>query len=124
MSYDLVLWKRSIRTKTAMLKECFENIMEGKDHTAMEFFDEESFYAGMESEFGQRYPQFFGKEVDDCPFLYDTGKGEYGNWMVFNRVWTDYLETTNKIVDIAVKNGIMVYDPQRECVYGNKRPKK
>ena len=33
-------------------------------------------------------------------------------------------ETTNKIVDIAVKNGIMVYDPQRECVYGNKRPKK
>lgn len=124
MSYDLVVWKRSKRSKTAMLKECFENIMEEKDHNAMDFFDEESFYIDMETEFGKKETQYFGKEIDDCPFLFETGKGEFGNWIIFNLVWSNYQETTNKIVAIAVKNGIMVYDPQRECVYGNERPKK
>jgi hypothetical protein len=41
MSYDVVLWKRSCRTKTAMIMECYEGIMEEKDHKAMDFFDEE-----------------------------------------------------------------------------------
>ncbi|ADV48741.1 aldehyde dehydrogenase [Cellulophaga algicola DSM 14237] len=124
MSYDLVLWKRSSRTKTAMLKECFESIMEEKDHTAMEFFDEKTFFTDMETEFGTQQAQYFGEEIDNCPFLYETGKGDYGNWILFNLVWSDYQDTTSNIVAIAVKNGIMVYDPQRESVYGNRRPKK
>lgn len=124
MSYDLALWKRSARTKTAMLKDCYNSITQEKDHISMDFFDNEPFYSEMEIEFGKRQPQYFGTEIDDCPFLYETGKGQYGNWIVFNLTFTNHQETNNKIIEIAVKNGIMVYDPQRECVYGNKRPKK
>jgi len=124
MSYDIVLWKRSTRTKTAILKECYEAIMDEKDHTAMEFFDEAPFFADMEAEYGIRQPQYFGTEIDDCPFLYETGKGEFGNWIVLNISWSDYQKTIDVVVEIAVKHGIMVYDPQRESVYGNKRPKK
>ena len=123
MSYDLVLWKRSTRTKTAMLKECFDRIMDGNDHIGMDFFNSKSFYSDMESEFGKRESQYFGADVYNCPFLYDTGEGEYGNWIVFNLSWKDHQETSNKIIEFAVKNEIMVYDPQIEGVYGNKKPK-
>ena len=78
----------------------------------------------MEAEYGIRQPQYFGTEIDDCPFLYVTGKGAFGNWMVFNISWSDYQKVIDVIVEIAVKHGIMVYDPQRESVYGNRRPKK
>lgn len=36
MSFDLVVWKRSARTKTAMLQECYDAIIEEKGHTAMD----------------------------------------------------------------------------------------
>lgn len=124
MSFDLVVWKRSARTKTAMLQECYDAIIEEKDHTAMDFFDEDAFLSDFEAEFGKRQKEHFGEEVDNCPFLFSTGRGQFGNWVFFNLNWSTHKETENKIVPIALKHGLMVYDPQQKSVWGNKRPPK
>jgi len=63
-----------------MLAECYERILEGEDHMAMDPFDEESLFADLEAEFGERQHGYFGEDVDECPFLFSTGRGEYGNW--------------------------------------------
>jgi len=124
MAYDLAIWKRSARTKTAMLAECYEAIMEDKDHTAMDFFDENLLLKDFEKEYGKLHAEYFGEDVDDCPFLFSQGKGEFGNWILFHLNWSKYQETTNKIVTIALQHGLMVYDPQRGAVWGNRRPPK
>ena len=124
MSYDLAIWKRSVRTKTAMLYECYDAIIKDKDHTAMEFFDEDEFLNDFEAEFGKRQKEYFGDDVDDCPFLFSTGRGEFGNWVMMNLNYSTQQITTDKIIGMALKHGLMVYDPQRKAVWGNKKPVK
>ena len=124
MSYDLAIWKRSDRTKTAMLSECYDAIIEENSHTAMEFFNEDEFLNGFEEEFGKRQKGYFGKEIDDCPFLFSIGTGEFGNWVLMHLNSSTQQITSNKIIAMALKHGLMVYDPQRKAVWGNKRPVK
>jgi hypothetical protein len=124
MSFDLVIWKHSARTKTAMIQECYDAIINNKDHTAMDFFNEYILLNDFEIEFGKRQKDYFGGEVDNCPFLYSTGREEFGNWIIMNLNWSTHQETKNKIVAIALKHGLMVYDPQQKVVWGNKRPPK
>lgn len=124
MSYDLAIWKRSARTKTAMIYECYNAILKETGHTAMEFFDEDAVFGDLEIEYGKRQSGYFGKDVDDCPFLFSSGRGEFGNWILIHLNSSTHQETKNKIVSIALKHGVMVYDPQQKAVWGNKRPKK
>lgn len=124
MSYDLAIWKRSARTKTAMIYECYDAIFEETDHTAMDFFDEDALFADLEIEYGKRQTGYFGEDVDDCPFLFSSGRGEFGNWVLMHLNFSTHQETKNKIVSIAIKHGVMVYDPQQKAVWGNKRPSK
>ena len=124
MSFDLAIWKRSPRTKTAMIYECYDAIIENKDHTAMDFFDENALLDDLAIEFGERHQEYFGKDIDDCPFLFSTGRGEFGNWVFLNLNWSTHQDTKSKLVSIALKHGLMVYDPQRKGVWGNKRPPK
>lgn len=124
MSFDLVIWKRSARTKTAMLQECYDAIIEGKDHLAMDFFDEDVLFSDLEIEYGKKQKEYFGDDVDHCPFLFSTGRGQFGNWVFLNLRWSTHQDATNTIVSIALKHGLMVYDPQQEAVWGNKKPAK
>ena len=107
-----------------MLLECYAAIVEDNDHTAMDFFDEVLVFNRLEAEYGRRKPQYFGDEADDCPFLYSTGRGEFGNWIYFNLNWSTHRETTEKILLIAIENGLMLYDPQSKLVWGNRKPHK
>jgi hypothetical protein len=124
MSFDLVIWKRAATTKTAMLKTCYAAIIEEQDHPAMEAFDEEVLLSSFAEEFGVRQKDHFGVDTDACPFLYSVGRGSFGNWMVCNLNWSTHLEASKKIVQIALQQGLLVYDPQHESVWGNKRPVK
>jgi hypothetical protein len=124
MSFDLVIWKRSATTKTAMLSACYAAIIEDRDHQAMEGFDENALLSSFETVFGERHSDYFGADIDECPFLYSVGRGAFGNWMICHLNWSTYVETTQKIVQIALQNDLLVYDPQHETVWGNKRPVK
>ena len=124
MSFDLAIWKRSARTKTAMLQECYDAIIDDKDHTAMDFFNEDIFLNEFEIEFGKRQKEYFGNDVEDCPFLYSTGRGQFGNRVIMNLNWSSHQETQSKIIPLALKHGLMVFDPQQKVVWGNKRPPK
>ena len=134
MSYDLAIWKRSPTTKTAMLQECYEAILEDTDHIAMDFFDQTELIKDFEKEYGTWQGEYFGNvsedenandnAIDDCPFLFHTGQGKFGNWFLFHLKWSAHQTTTQTIINIALKHSLMVYDPQRACVWGNKRPPK
>jgi hypothetical protein len=121
MSYDLAFWKRSTLTKTAMLVETYESICAGKDHISMTFFDAQSVLHDLEEKFGN-LDNF--EDENPVPFTMDIGAGEKGNWIVLNCVHSRAQEIENKCIAIAVKNDIMLYDPQRVAVWNNKRPKR
>jgi len=53
----------------------------------------------------------------------DIGRGENGNWIILNCIYPKAKDVTNKCVEIAVKNDIMLFDPQQVCVWNNRRPK-
>ncbi len=120
MSYDLAFWKRSKLTKTAMLVETYQAICDNKDHISMTFFDSEQVLNDLKDAFGD-LDNFEGE--NPIPFIVDTGGGENGNWIILNCVYSQVQEVTDKCVEIAVKNGIMLFDPQIVCVWNNRRPK-
>ena len=123
MSYDLAIWKRSPTTKTAMLDACYQAIIDGTDHEAMARFDDEPLMAGLEKAFGTRHTQWFGDDADKAPFLYETGSGEHGNWMLLTCTYSAIQQVFPVVADLAVGQGLMVDDPQRGAVWGNRRTK-
>jgi hypothetical protein len=119
MSFDLAFWKRSPTTKTAMINACYDAIIEGTTHPEMAPFDRESVVADI--------VQLLGSPTDPYnPFGFqlDQGKGPHGDWIIVSVVHSKAHEVNDKLVKIAVKHGIMLYDPQVQGVYNNRRPKK
>ncbi|GHU65676.1 hypothetical protein AGMMS49983_13780 [Clostridia bacterium] len=107
-------------TKTAMLLETYESICAGNDHCSMTFFDSQSVLNDLTESFGDLNDFESDSPV---PFTMDIGQGENGNWIILNCVYSKSQQVINKCVAIATKNNIMLYDPQRVCVWNNKRPK-
>lgn len=105
-----------------MLSECYAAMLEGRDHTAMDFFDQDLVFNDLEAEYGQRQPQYFGDE--NCPFMYAIGHGEFGNWMLLFLNWSTHQDVQTKIETIVLEHGLMVYDPQNQLVWNNRRPSK
>ena len=105
-----------------MLSECYAAIVEDVDHTAMDFFDQDLVFNDLEAEYGQRQPQYFGNE--DCLFLYEVGRGQFGNWVLLFLNWSTHRDLKTKIQAIALEHGLMVDDPQSHTVWNNRRPPK
>ena len=63
------------------------------------------------------------ESANPIPFTMYIGHGENGNWIILNCIYPKAKEVTNKCVEIAAKNDIMLFDPQQVCVWNNIRPK-
>ena len=115
MSYDYVIWKRAPGIKTAMLADVYQSICEGKDHPAMAPFDTAVVERDLISEFGDV------NNDPDGPFLYGVDRGSVSPWLTINVGYSQVEAVTDKLARLAIQHGLMLYDPQRDVVWGNKR---
>jgi hypothetical protein len=115
MSYDYIVWKRSPNTKTAMLTNVYKAICDGKDHPAMAPFDTASLERDLKGAFGDV------NSNPDGPFLYSFDLENASPWLSICVNYSQVNAVTDKIVALALHHGLMVYDPQRGIVWGNKR---
>ena len=118
MSYRLAIWKRSETTKTAMLDEAYNAIRDGGDHPAMAPFDLAALERALTDEFGD-YKNTAGSAIA-C----ETGNTTAAAWLIVQCARSAAESVTAKVTPIACGQGLLVYDPQREVVWGNKRPPK
>jgi len=118
MSYDLAIWKRSTTTKTAMLAEAFEALSEGRDHPAMTKFDVQGLEQALKDAFGD-----YDKNAD-CLIACAWGSTTVADWLLIQCNFPVAEEVLEKIVPIALDLELLIYDPQREVVWGNRRPQK
>ena len=115
MSFDLAFWKRSNRTRTAMLLETYKSICEGKDHPSMDFFDGAKVVSELTAKFGD-------VDSDDGFYSLDIGEGKYGNWVIINAFFSKAEEVSAGCEKIAISNNIMLFNPQRNIVTNNVAP--
>lgn len=118
MSYDFAIWKRSAETKTAMLAEAYASICDGDCHSAMAHFELQSLEQAVKAEFGD-----YTVEVDG-PIICASGSTQTASWMIVHCSHSAATDISSRLVPIALALGLLVYDPQRSCVWGNKRPSK
>jgi hypothetical protein len=114
----LAIWKRSETTKTAMLAEVYDAICEGRDHPAMAPFDLAALERALKDEFGDYENHVVGSVV--C----ETGSTATASWLVVRCAASMAQSVVAKVVPVAIALDLLVYDPQRRCVWGNKRPPK
>src|SRR5688572_16219642 len=122
MSFDLAIWKRSATTKTAMLAEVYGAICNGQTaHPAMGTFDLPELERALKAEFGN-----YSKEPDmfDCPIHCERGASDSGTWLIVQCQHSESEEVKSRVIPIALERGLLVYDPQRQAVWGNQRPPK
>lgn len=117
MSYDFAIWKRSETTKTAMLAEAYEALSLGRDHPAMTTFDAEQLDQALKNEFGN------DKDTNSL-IACAWGNTANADWLLVQCSFADADEVISKIVPIVLDLELLVYDPQKEIVWGNKRPRK
>ncbi len=118
MSYDYLIWRRSPTAKTAMLKACCDATAEGRSHEAMAEFDVDSFVQDLQAEFGDV------NNDPEGPFLYGVDSGDAAPWISVNVSYSSIEDVTPVLVRLVLKHNLMLYDLQRECVWGNRRPSK
>ncbi len=119
MNSTLAIWRRSETTKTAMLAEAYNAICEGSDHPAMAPFDLAALERALKDAFGDYENNLVGSVV--C----ETGSTAAANWLVVRCAASMAQSVAAKVVPIALGLDLLVYDPKRQCVWGNKRsPKK
>jgi len=122
MSFDLAIWKRSATTKTAMLAEVYAAICDGQTaHPAITTFDLAELEAALKAEFGDytKEPDMFG-----CPIQCERGASDSGSWLIAHCEHSAAGDVSSRVIPIALDRGLLVYDPQRQTVWGNKRPPK
>ena len=120
MSYELDIWKRSTTAKDTNPAEIYKSIVRDRSHPALERFDASAF---------ERTPlRLFAADLEDgeLPFEYSNGDftGEAANWFLMH-LSGGKVEHAEFVVRAAIEHGLVVYDPQFNCVYGNDaQPKK
>ncbi len=118
MSYDLAIWKRSETTKTAMVAEAYKCICDGHSHPAMAPFDLVALASALEHEFGDHTGASEGE------ILSETGTVDGASCLVVHCAHSAAASISPRVAAIALSQGLLVYDPQRDVVFGNKRPPK
>ena len=115
MSYDFAVWKRSATTKTAMLIDAYEAICAASAHSAVDNFDTAELERAL-----QHHCEIL--DIDELPFAVETGEAAGSSWLVVNCPFSAADEIRDVLVTMALDRGLMVYDPQRQVVWGNRRP--
>ena len=118
MSYDFAIWKRSATTKTAMLEETYFAICAGHDHPAMAPFDLPALERAIKAEFGDYTASVEG------PIVCEASGTSAANWLIVSCAHSVSEVIFSRLAPIALEQGLLVYDPQRGGVWGNKRPTK
>jgi hypothetical protein len=116
MSYDYIIWKRADTAKTAMLAEVYEAICESRPHPAMAAVDMTAFVDDLDLKFHKP------NENVDGAFVYEFVQNHALAYVVLNCNFSATTEVEPVVVDLALEHGLLVYDPQRELVWGNRRP--
>jgi hypothetical protein len=116
MSYDYAIWKRADTAKTAMLAEVYKAICDSTPHPAMAAVDMTAFVHDLDLKFHSP------NENADGPFLYEWTQNDALAYVVLNCNFSAISEVEPVVVALALEHGLLVYDPQRELVWGNKRP--
>lgn len=110
-----------------MLGAVYSSIGDDRSHPAMARFDVAAFIA----ELATKYPVIDANDPSDAalsdprgePPLYDVGDftGEAANWVTFDIAYSQVAAASSNIVDVALRHGLLVYDPERGVVWGDKR---
>jgi hypothetical protein len=116
VSYDYFIWKRSDTTKTAMLEGVSDAISDALPHPAMAVVDMTAFVQEIDLHFHKP------NEDPESPFLYEWNQNDELAYVVILCNYSTIKQVEPVVVDLAVKHGFLIYDPQREAVWGNKRP--
>ena len=114
MSYDLAIWKRSATTKTAMLAQAYRALSEGRDHPAMQRLDLSELARALKDEFGDY-------DTAQCVIACATGQTQRADWLTIQCSFSDADSVVSRLVPLVLDLGLMLYDPQREVVWGNRR---
>lgn len=101
-----------------MLAEAYEALSEGKDHPAMTTFDVQKLDQALRREF-----EGYGKDPK-CVIACAWGNTKNADWLLVQCNFPDADDVISKLVPIVLDLELLVYDPQREIVWGNKRPRK
>ncbi|MBD8528178.1 hypothetical protein [Pseudomarimonas arenosa] len=116
MSYDFAIWKRAESAKTAMLAEVYAAVCDDRSHLAMAPFDLPALESVLKAEFGDY-------SVDaDLEILCYPGQTESVCWMIVASPYSAAGDVHARLVPIVLEHGLLLYDPQRKSVVGNKRP--
>ena len=99
-----------------MLAEAYKAICDGGDHPAMAPFDLSALEKALELNSAITRTKFIGL------ILCETGTTPTANWLIVSCGHSAKCGSSPKGIPIALKLGLLVYNPQRESVWGNKRP--
>lgn len=116
--YQLVFWKKSICKPRMEVQKTFAAIEQNRDFETMTFFDSGQLIADLKQDF----PEL--GEPESRLYTVELGRGERGNWLIFKSERTLAKKSVFRIVDIAVKNGLILYDPQQKYAWDGAMPLK
>lgn len=111
----LAIWKRAPSVRTAMLSEAYEAICNNVGHEAMDTFDSVKLKKALVKEFGK---QIMGKGE---PFKLEFGSADNSTWALCHLPVGTRFDVIGRIVTIAMNQCLLIYDPQIEGVWGNRR---
>ena len=118
MSYDFGIWKRAATSKTAMVLDAWHAITQEHGHPAMGDFDAEAVLA----EIAARFPD---EATDpDNALIASSGRDAETAWIVIHAPQSAVEHYTGILMEVALSHGLMLWDPQRGAVWGNRRPPK
>lgn len=116
MSYDFGIWRRSPATKTAMVLQVWEAITEDRAHPAMGEFDATAVLDALRA----RFPS--PDDDPDTALIAEQGGDGDAAWIVVHAPFSA-IERYNRILqETVLPLGLMLWDPQRGAVFGNRRP--
>lgn len=95
-----------------MLAEVYAAICEDRDHPAMATFDLKRVERDLEKEFS-----------GDQAVAWNSDSSANATWIFLHCGFSAANEVAQRIAAIVVKHDyLLLYDPQRICVWGNRRP--
>lgn len=118
VSYDFGIWRRHPTTKTAMIDDAWAAITEGHGHPAMGDFDASEVLEQLTSRFSS---------VEDDPdhaLIAEEGRDDDAAWIIVHAPHSAAQEYTGVLMEVALAHNLMLWDPQRGAVWGNRRPPK
>lgn len=130
MSFDLAIWRRSPATKTAMINEVYEVLgVDDSDHPAAGMFDTREFVEAACAAW-ERLPEsnvelaWIAIPDDDgleAAISLHQWTGQNSALVHVSGPYAWLGPTTRSLLPLVVERNLMLYDPQAQAVYNNRR---